>query len=72
MAKELISSNAAWKLIIGDRNVEGGQRVAETLGKDVIFVECDVSNYDELVKLFITAIENFGRIDFGTCPYYST
>ena len=65
-ARELVSSNALWKVIIGDKNVEGGQSVAKALGKDVIFVECDVRRYDDLVKLFNSAIENFGRIDFGT------
>lgn len=54
--------------MIGDRNAEAGQNLATSLGKDVIFVECDVSIYDDLIKLFTTAKETFGRIDFG--PFY--
>jgi NAD(P)-dependent dehydrogenase (short-subunit alcohol dehydrogenase family) len=46
-------------------NVKGGEEVAASLGKDVIFVKCDSSNYDDLVNLFTIAKEKFGRIDFG-------
>ena len=57
--------------MIGDINVEGGQNVATDLGENVIFVECDVRKYDDLLKLFTLARENFGRIDFGTSTFCS-
>jgi len=46
-------------------NEKGGKAVAESLGPDVVFVKCDASNYDDVAKLFTTAKEKFGRVDFG-------
>ena len=60
----LISKNAGWKVVIGDLNVKGGETVAAKLGKDCIFVKCDASNYDDLVNIFETAKQKFGRVDF--------
>lgn len=51
--------------MIGDKNAVDGQKVAADLGKDVSFVECDVSKYEDLVKLFAAAKETFGRVDLG-------
>src|SRR5271163_4398025 len=62
----LIQKNAGWKVVIGDLNVKGGEAVAAKLGKDVVFVKCDASNYDDVVNIFETAKQKFGRVDFGT------
>lgn len=70
-AKMLISKNKDWKVVIGDVNVKGGEAVAESLGKDCVFVRCDASNYDDVAKLFTTAKERFGRVDFGNSEAYS-
>jgi NAD(P)-dependent dehydrogenase (short-subunit alcohol dehydrogenase family) len=64
-AKNLISRNAGWKVIIGDLNVKGGEQVASSLGKDCLFVKCDASKYEDLLSLFETAKQKFGRVDFG-------
>jgi NAD(P)-dependent dehydrogenase (short-subunit alcohol dehydrogenase family) len=64
-AKMLISKNKDWKVVIGDVNVKGGEKVAESLGKDCVFVKCDASKYEDILKLFTTAKEKFGRVDFG-------
>jgi Enoyl-(Acyl carrier protein) reductase len=65
-AKMLKEKSADWKLVLGDLNVKGGEAVAASLGKDVIFEKCDASNYDDIAKLFAIAKEKFGRVDFGT------
>jgi len=62
----LIQKNAGWKVVIGDLNVKGGEAVAEKLGNDCVFVKCDASNYDDVVNIFETAQQKFGRVDFGT------
>ena len=62
----LKEKSADWKLVLGDLNVKGGEAVAASLGKDVIFEKCDASNYDDIAKLFAIAKEKFGRVDFGT------
>src|SRR5271154_3275637 len=64
-AKILISKNKDWKVVIGDINVKGGEVVAESLGKDCVFVKCDASKYEDILKLFTTAKDKFGRVDFG-------
>jgi len=51
--------------VIGDLNVKGGEAVASSLGKDCVFVKCDASKYEDLLNLFETAKEKFGRVDFG-------
>jgi 3-oxoacyl-[acyl-carrier protein] reductase len=48
------------------QNVEGGERIAEEIrksGKKAIFVQADVSQEQDAVKLFQKAKETFGAID---------
>lgn len=52
-------------MVVGDKNTEQGEKLESTLGKNIIFVEADVSQYNDLLTLFETARTKFGRVDFG-------
>lgn len=57
-------------VVFGDLEVDAGRKFAEELdprGERVIFVQMDITKYDEIVKLFKTAWQKYGRIDHGTC-----
>jgi meso-butanediol dehydrogenase/(S,S)-butanediol dehydrogenase/diacetyl reductase len=61
-------------------NAEIGQKVESSLNKDgerVVFIQADVTNYEQLSDLFDAAIEKFGRLDIlfnnaGTGTYGET
>ncbi|KZT43599.1 NAD(P)-binding protein [Sistotremastrum suecicum HHB10207 ss-3] len=54
------------KLVIGDIDVENGERtVAEITGSggDAVFHRCDVTKWDDQVALFELAISKFGKVN---------
>jgi NAD(P)-dependent dehydrogenase (short-subunit alcohol dehydrogenase family) len=53
-------------LILADVNTEGGNAVARTIGISggrVVFIECDVSNTENVQNMVTKGIEAFGRLD---------
>jgi len=56
------------RLVLGDRNVTGLERVAGTLreaGATVLAVPCDVTREVQVKALVDAAMANFGRLDVG-------
>ncbi len=51
------------KVVMGDIQVERGSEIAAELGASVAFVECDVTNEDQVAALVDTAVEQFGQLD---------
>ncbi|XDD49515.1 SDR family NAD(P)-dependent oxidoreductase [Leptospira sp. WS92.C1] len=60
-------ANGVRVVFCGRRNDEGKKVEAEirSIGGDVIFVTCDVTSGDQVKKVVETALEKFGRLDFG-------
>jgi len=55
------------KVVIGDLDVQSGEqtvREIESLGSKAVFSKCDVTSWDDQLKLFGTAEETFGVIDY--------
>ena len=50
------------KVVIGDVNVEAGQRVAEELGESVIFEKLDVSDEKNWIAVVDRTVEHFGGL----------
>ncbi|MDY6774232.1 MAG: SDR family NAD(P)-dependent oxidoreductase [Candidatus Nanohaloarchaea archaeon] len=48
-------------VIIGDIDAESGEAVAEEIGAE--FVECDVSEYEQVEELVEAAVEEHGKLD---------
>ncbi|MBN3789570.1 glucose 1-dehydrogenase [Burkholderia sp. Ac-20353] len=66
LASELAAMRA--RLVLGDLNTEGLERVAEPLraaGADVIALRCDVSREADVASLVSAAVANFDRLDIG-------
>ena len=66
LARELAAMGA--RLVLGDRNHEGLQRVAAELraaGAEVVDLHCDVTREAEVKAMVDAAVANFGRIDVG-------
>ncbi|MCJ7478632.1 MAG: SDR family oxidoreductase [Candidatus Nanohaloarchaeota archaeon QJJ-7] len=59
MAERFIEEGA--DVVIGDIDVESGQEVAEEIGAE--FVECDVSDYEQVENLVEKAVEENGKLD---------
>ncbi|KAI4618001.1 hypothetical protein J4E83_006334 [Alternaria metachromatica] len=57
--------NAGVKVCFGDRDVHRGQQLASEL-KDCRFIHCDVTNWDDQVRLFneATSLSPTGKIDY--------
>lgn len=59
-----IAERYAWEgmeVVIADVNVEKGQKLADEVGCD--FIECDVSEQEQVESLVEEAVERFGRLD---------
>jgi len=66
LARELAAMGA--RLVLGDRNHEGLQRVAAELrvaGAEVVDLHCDVTREAEVKAMVDAAVANFGRLDVG-------
>ncbi len=66
MARELAAMGA--RLVLGDRNHEGVQRVARELraaGAKVVDLHCDVTREAEVKAMVDAAVASFGRLDVG-------
>ncbi|CZR68757.1 related to 15-hydroxyprostaglandin dehydrogenase (NAD(+)) [Phialocephala subalpina] len=62
LTKHLLSKG--WRVVIADKDVNTGKKVAKELGPDVFFLECDVSDWDSSAVMFKNAFEWAGHIDF--------
>ena len=51
------------KLVITDRNAEGGQALADEIGANCLFVAQDVTKPADWERVVVAAEETFGRID---------
>ena len=66
LALELAAMGA--RLVLGDRDEPGLQRVAEQVrqaGADAIALRCDVTREAEVKAMVDAAVETFGRLDVG-------
>ena len=66
LARELAAMGA--RLVLGDRNHEGLQRVASELraaGAEVVDLTCDVTREAEVKAMVDAAVASFGRLDVG-------
>lgn len=66
LARELAAMGA--RLVLGDRNHEGLQRVASELraaGAEVVDLHCDVTREAEVKAMVDAAVARFGRLDVG-------
>lgn len=52
-----------WRVACCDINENTGTLVAADLGQDAVFINCDVTDYDDQVKVFKQVWEQWGRID---------
>ncbi|EXJ76396.1 15-hydroxyprostaglandin dehydrogenase (NAD) [Cladophialophora psammophila CBS 110553] len=53
-----------FRVVMGDVNEAEGRRLQGELGPATLFVHVDVSRYDDQLRLFSTAVEWGGRLDF--------
>jgi NAD(P)-dependent dehydrogenase (short-subunit alcohol dehydrogenase family) len=66
LARELAGMGA--RLVLGDRNVDGLERVAAGLresGAQVVAQACDVTSETQVAALVTAAVTAFGRLDVG-------
>lgn len=66
LARELAAMGA--RLVLGDRNHEGLQRVASELraaGAEVVDLQCNVTREAEVKAMVDAAVASFGRLDVG-------
>lgn len=59
--RELVARGA--NVIIADLNQQAGEALVEELGASVRFVQCDVTNGDQVQNAVDTAEKEFGRLD---------
>jgi len=50
------------KVVIGDVDRDGGKALAAEVGGNAVFVESDVSDFDQVGRLVSTAVEHFGGL----------
>ncbi|KAL3426704.1 hypothetical protein PVAG01_00213 [Phlyctema vagabunda] len=58
----IIAHRHGANVAFGDWNVELGQAFAETLSERVLFRQCDVSKFEDVLQLFQSTWERFGTI----------
>lgn len=51
------------QVVLGDIQLEPGQALADELGQDAVFVECNVTKEDDIANLVDTAVKRFGKLD---------
>ncbi len=51
------------KLVLVDLDEQKGNKIAEEMGGDTIFVQADVTSEEDAKKVFDKTIEKFGRVD---------
>lgn len=62
VSQNLISKG--WRVVLADVNEDRGVAAAEELGQDAIFLQVDVSDWNDNVRLFRRTWEWSGRLDF--------
>lgn len=63
MARHLHSKG--WKITIMDRDSNKGQQVADKLGENILFVQGEVTKYEDLCNAFASTVARWGRLNFG-------
>jgi len=53
-----------WNVTIADLNAEAGQKIAERLGEQAIFIKTDVADYESQAKAFGETWSKWRRLDF--------
>lgn len=59
---ELLNKQGA-RVVFGDVQSAEGEELAKRLSGDVLFQKTDVTQYEDLVSLFDTALKTYGRVD---------
>ncbi|KAL7409384.1 hypothetical protein BDY24DRAFT_403275 [Mrakia frigida] len=62
----LLFASFGAKMVMGDRDLKGVEKVAKEItaaGGEAVFASCDVTQWDDQVKLFELARNKFGSID---------
>lgn len=54
-----------YKVGMCDVNAEAGNTLSADLGDDVVFIKCDVTEYEEQTEAFQQVWNKWGRLDFG-------
>lgn len=57
-----------WNIAVFDFDAAAGQALAEKLGKQLLFIQGNVVNYEEQAAAFVKTHKQWGQIDFGTFP----
>ena len=63
LAEKLSAAGA--RLVLGDSNAQGLQRLQEDLTGDVIVRSCDVTDETQVQGLVRAAVSDFGRLDIA-------
>lgn len=53
-----------WNVTIVDLNESAGLKVAGELGPQVLFVQADITHYDQLTQAFVQTWQKWHRLDF--------
>ncbi|MDY6825561.1 MAG: SDR family oxidoreductase [Bacillota bacterium] len=75
-ASELFAREGA-RVVVADINREGGEKTASDIavsGGEAIFVKCDVSDEEDIIKMVDTVVKKFGQINilFNIAGYPQT
>jgi len=60
-ARRFVAEGA--KVVLGDIQADAGNKIAEELGENAIFVMCNVTKEEDIANLVDSAVEKFGRLD---------
>jgi len=61
IAMKLAQDGAA--VIVSDVQIDKGRQTSHELGKNCIFVQCDISNAEQVNQLVAAAMKQYGRLD---------
>ena len=54
-----------WNVCIFDFDEAAGEKVAQRIGEQILFLQGNVVNYDEQVAAFLKMWQKWGHVDFG-------
>jgi 3alpha(or 20beta)-hydroxysteroid dehydrogenase len=61
IAKKFVSEGA--QVVLGDINDENGEKAAQEIGENALYVHLDVSDEDQWVKAYESTIAKFGKVN---------
>ncbi|KFI45104.1 NAD(P)-dependent dehydrogenase, short-chain alcohol dehydrogenase family [Bifidobacterium bohemicum] len=61
IAKKFVTEGA--KVVLGDINDENGEKAAQEIGENALYIHLDVSNEDEWIKAYEATIAKFGKVN---------